>query len=349
MTTEQQKSPDMSEAVSEAIEEITAQHDADIAVYAGNLFPPFDGQFIRLLRKRQRRRKNLLLILSTPGGVAESAYRIAHGVQRLYKTRSPVPEERGQFIVLVHDYCKSAGTILALGADQLIMSDLAELGPIDVQLRKEEEVGERTSGLNALEALGTLQTEALALFRRSFEELRFEGAGFSTKTAVDVATKLSIGLFQPIYSQIDPIRLGEIYRSVKISQEYGDRLRTQNVKEKTVAKLVAGYPSHEFIIDREEAKELFNKVDSSTVQLQLVAVDVVREAHQQKCFEEITSKAMAKLLNEEARNAQGNGAEAKPHAKPPERGKRRIAKTGRPGGKTPARVSGRPNGAAGRA
>ena len=47
----------------------------------------------------------------------------------------------------VDTVCKSAGTILALGADVIIMSQYAELGPIDVQLQKEDEVGESTSGL----------------------------------------------------------------------------------------------------------------------------------------------------------------------------------------------------------
>ena len=31
-------------------------------------------------------------------------------------------------------HCKSAGTLLALGADEIIMSNLSELGPLDIQL-----------------------------------------------------------------------------------------------------------------------------------------------------------------------------------------------------------------------
>jgi len=40
----------------------------------------------------------------------------------------------GQFRVIVPDFAKSAGTLMALGADTLIMSDSSELGTIDPQI-----------------------------------------------------------------------------------------------------------------------------------------------------------------------------------------------------------------------
>jgi hypothetical protein len=49
------------------------------------------------------------------------------------------------------------------------------------------------------------------------------------------------------------MRLGEIERFVRISVDYGDRLATDNHKPDTVQKLVVGYPSHSFVIDRREA------------------------------------------------------------------------------------------------
>jgi hypothetical protein len=36
--------------------------------------------------------------------------------------------------VIVPDYAKSAGTLMALGADEIVMSDTSELGPIDPQI-----------------------------------------------------------------------------------------------------------------------------------------------------------------------------------------------------------------------
>jgi len=58
----------------------------------------------------------------------------------------------------VFGWCKSAGTILAIGADELIMGEYAELGPIDVQLLDKSELFGSISGLNIDEAINTLRT-----------------------------------------------------------------------------------------------------------------------------------------------------------------------------------------------
>lgn len=114
--------------------------------------------------------------------------------------------------------CKSAGTILALGADKLVISERAEFGPIDVQLRKPEEVGERTSGLTPIQALGVLENHSITVFKRYFRDLRFREYSFSTKMAADIATNITIGLLSPLYQQIDPIRLAEVERSLRIAR-----------------------------------------------------------------------------------------------------------------------------------
>jgi hypothetical protein len=41
---------------------------------------------------------------------------------------------KGRLRVIVPDFAKSAGTLMALGADAIIMSDTSELGPIDPQV-----------------------------------------------------------------------------------------------------------------------------------------------------------------------------------------------------------------------
>ncbi len=79
---------------------------------------------------------------------------------------------------------------------------------------------------------------------------------------------MAVGLMGQIYGQIDPSRLGEVERYVRVSLEYGSRLQSGNVKSDTIIKLVAGYPSHEFVIDRTEARELFNRIDKPTDELE---------------------------------------------------------------------------------
>lgn len=85
---------------------------------------------------------------------------------------------------------------------------------------------------------------------------------FSTKMAGELATQLARGTVEPLYAQIDPNRIGEMQRAIQIAHEYGQRLNaySKNLKEGSLKKLVAGYPSHSFVIDRKEAKELFNHI-----------------------------------------------------------------------------------------
>ena len=119
-----------------AIRAVTDKYDADIFAFVGFLMEPDDAKVLHICRKRRNKRKNVLLILSTPGGSADAAYRIARCFQRCYRTNEAKIAERGQFLIYVHDMCASAGTLLALGATKIIMSQQAQLGPIDVQLRK---------------------------------------------------------------------------------------------------------------------------------------------------------------------------------------------------------------------
>ncbi len=152
------------------------------------------------------------------------------------------------------------------------MTETAELGPIDVQLRKPDEVGERTSGLTPVQALLFLEERSTTLFKRHFKSLRFsDDLGFSTKMAAETATNITSGLLGPIYQQIDPIRLAEVDRSLKVASEYGERLAKSNLKPGALEKLLAGYPSHSFVIDQDEAKELFKVVEEPTPELRELA------------------------------------------------------------------------------
>lgn len=86
------------------------------------------------------------------------------------------------------------------------------------------------------------------------------GLTITTKTALEIAGKLVVGLFAPIYKQLDPMRLGEIQRAMSIALQYGARLAGDNLKEDAIEHLIADYPSHGFIIDRAEARDLFENV-----------------------------------------------------------------------------------------
>jgi hypothetical protein len=65
----------------------------------------------------------------------------------------------------------------------------------------------------------------------------------------------------PIQSQlISTIRLCEAQRAIEIVKAYCQYLGLENLKQGALETLVAGYPSHSFVIDSGQAKKLFNKV-----------------------------------------------------------------------------------------
>ncbi len=195
-------------------------------------------------------------MLTTFGGNAEVAYRVARGFQRAYA--------QGEFMIMISGYCKSAGTLLAIGASRLIMSDDAQLGPLDVQLGKPDAIGEMMSGLTPCQSLAFLQEHAFKLFETCFLQLLAKSnRQIALRTATQIATELTTGLMGSLYGHRDPMRLGEYHRDMMVAFEYGKRLGERNlISEDALKKLTHGYPSHDFIIDREEARELFKNVDS---------------------------------------------------------------------------------------
>lgn len=68
--------------------------------------------------------KGLLLILHTPGGLAEAAQTIVEYLRSKFSWID----------VLVPTYAMSAGTMIALGCDRIIMGRQSQLGPTDPQL-----------------------------------------------------------------------------------------------------------------------------------------------------------------------------------------------------------------------
>ena len=72
---------------------------------------------------------NVDLLLHTGGGEIDAAEKIVSML------RASTGKE-GRFRVVVPDFAKSAGTLIALAADSIVMSDSSELGPIDPQFCK---------------------------------------------------------------------------------------------------------------------------------------------------------------------------------------------------------------------
>ena len=219
--------------------------DADILVVSGPMSHEVSREVVKTIRySKEIRSKNMCLVLCTYGGQAEPAYIIARTIRRYYDN----------FILYVFGYCKSAGTIVALGADEIVFGDDGELGPLDVQVTKEDGLGQMQSGMEYTLAMKAVSSSAFDVFEEHFLKTMYSSRGtISLRTSIETAANIAIGLVAPIAAQLDPLRMGEIRRAMDIAFEYGVKLGADPF---IVRYLIEHYPSHEFIIDHEEAKIL---------------------------------------------------------------------------------------------
>ena len=233
------------------IESVAEEYDADVFFYSAEISDEGFGKLIKAVTS-SKKKENVLLILVTNGGSANAGYQIARFMQKTYGS--------GKFILFVPSYCKSAGTLVALGAHQLLMDTFSELGPLDVQLPKQDEIVTRKSGLLSRSSFDALQETSFNLFehlmleikRRSYDQISF-------KLAAEVSSKMVGDLLSQVYGQINPDIVGSEYRDLQVAYHYGVRLAgySQNASSSSVRQLVENYPSHDFVIDDEEAAGLF--------------------------------------------------------------------------------------------
>jgi hypothetical protein len=247
----------------EPAERVAEAFDADIFLFNSGIDRQTAEAVIDTFRGRNRR-DNIFVLLVTSGGDADAAYKIARALQRYYT----------RFSASIPGYCKSAGTIVATGAHELVIHDHGELGPLDVQMRKPDELWETSSGLTVMEALNTLEQQAYRMLEDCFLSIKGGSGGQVTfKTATEVAVKTVTGLLHPVFEQIDPMHVGEAGRAMNVGSNYGERLGGygENLKPHALPQLVAGFSSHSFVIDREEAATYFENVREPTPDEELMA------------------------------------------------------------------------------
>jgi hypothetical protein len=218
---------DIQERFSREIGGIISSHNVGGACWLALLEPEnsidsfdLDKIFSALNEANRNRDKDVVLILLSRGGDAEPAYQIS----KLCKSFA-----HEKFIVVVPRHAKSAATLIAIGADEIHMGPLGQLGPIDPQI----------GGLPALGVSQALKTIASVsqLYPRSAEMF---------------ARYLQLALTVE--------QIGYCDRITESAVQYAERLLATKgslvTKAPTIAReLVHEYKAHGFVIDLDEAKE----------------------------------------------------------------------------------------------
>jgi hypothetical protein len=164
-------------------------------------------------------------------------------------------------VSLLREFCKSlgviipyralsCGTLISLGADEVIMAKGAQLSPVDPSL---------ASPYNP-PAPGQMQPGAVQLLPVSVEDVM----GYLKLAREEVGITGDEGLTKIVgflSERIHPLALGAVYRSREQIALLAHKLLASHEKDKTkidrmVDTLTKELPSHQYVIPREEAKNL---------------------------------------------------------------------------------------------
>jgi len=219
---------------SRLISYITSDRQNAAAIIAKDALPVFFNQ-LRALGHTER----LDILIFTTGGDTLAAF----GLGRLVR-------EFSKWIgVLVPDRCLSAGTLFALGANEIFMTRAGTLSPIDPSI---------TTPLNPVvegpmpgqRQLLPVSVESVAGFRSLLEQ------DWSIKSE-----EMTAQIFKILAEKVHPIALGDVYRSRQQIERLAHQLlsshRTDEMEIQTVIKtLTRGLGSHDYPISRTEARKL---------------------------------------------------------------------------------------------
>jgi ClpP class serine protease len=152
---------------------------------------------------------------------------------------------------LIPEKCHSAGTLFALAANEIVMTKVATLTPIDPSLVRP---------LNPAVELGPGQRQLVPVSVESvagFKDLVSREWGIKQEEAL-------AGIFKVLADRVHPITLGDVTRARDQIERLARKLLELHRKpDKTIDKVIATLTkelgSHDYLIGRTEARELLGK------------------------------------------------------------------------------------------
>ncbi|MCX8095151.1 MAG: hypothetical protein N3D74_03050 [Caldisericia bacterium] len=192
---------------------------------------------------------NLDLFLHTFGGILEIPPKIVSIMREFSK----------HFSVLIPYRAHSAGTLIAIGADEIIMGKMSELTPVDPQTR---------SPLNPKDPKGEITFVAVQDLISFFK--------FVDKVGIEKKEEI----FKSLLENLHPLVIGTVNRSWSLIKHIMNRLLSHSnyndkEKEEIIELLSGGLPSHNYLITRKEAKEILkDKVIFASEELETLMWDL---------------------------------------------------------------------------
>lgn len=178
----------------------------------------------------------LSLFMKSDGGSGQAALRMVNLLRRYVK----------HLTVLAPLECQSAATMLALGADRIIMGPLAHLSAVDTSLTHDLSPIDRDN-----DRVSVSNDELLRVIR-----LWTEQAKDSTKNP-----------YEALFPYVHPLVIGAVDRSSALSTRICEEILSYHMEDQERAReisniLNSGYPSHNYPITLREAKRIGLNVEA---------------------------------------------------------------------------------------
>lgn len=211
---------------------------AFIAPYAGERVSPIHqrsaaidifeeigiGATLAKIYKKSKKRKNLFLLIDSPGGRVDSSYKVALALRKGFRN----------ITVFIPRVSASGGTLLAMTGNELVMGDMAHLTPIDIQVPYK---GDRVS-VNTME-------QAITRLEKYFSKILPAEAPYPYRAMTD---KLD-----PILREDWSAYTEDIFKYVL------EILKLDGYKNEDIRNIILNFIfhkySHSFVINKERAKE----------------------------------------------------------------------------------------------
>jgi hypothetical protein len=186
--------------------------------------------------------EKISLYIYTRGGNTLAAWSLVNLIRNFCK----------DFEVIIPSNCHSSGTLISLGANRIIMTKQATLGPIDPSVN---------GPLNPIVPgiAGNLKVPVSVEFINGYLEM--------ARTELNITDEVNLtNLLLNLASQIHPLTLGQVYRSKSQIQMLAKRLikyqqLEDSQRDEVIRFLCSESGSHDYTIHRREAAELGLKVE----------------------------------------------------------------------------------------
>lgn len=231
--------PVLFDQTQELIKEIDGMLDGDLITYWNNPDGSVCGNdvmgFYQML-ERTGKRKRLYIFLKSNGGNGQASLRIV-SLLRMYCE---------ELVALIPLECASAATMIALGADRIVMGPMAYLTAVDTSI---------THKLSPLDRDNNRVAVSLDAMNRVIKLWR------------DEKDSQSGNPYQSLYQYIHPLVIGDADRSNSLSVKLSRDILSFHIEDEATIERISHalnswYPSHDYPIIAREARAVgLNAVD----------------------------------------------------------------------------------------